>query len=283
MPTPVAVRLLGWAQAAHPYPVLVVLCLTALIAVLSAPPLSPQRLGLVLAAVLLSQLSIGWSNDYLDREADAFHQPWKPVAAGRVPARGLALTALLAMLGAFTVAASLGLAPLLLLLAGTGAGLAYNLGVKRSRLSWLPYVAGFAALPAFVWTALGSFRAEQLWLYALGTPLVLAAHLANALPDAGADARLGVRSLSVHLGRTGSLRALAACLALSPLLVLATLPWLHYQAAILAVSLAGYGLQLAAAFRLYLQRYSRPRDVAAFRLVAASAVFLACGWLGALA
>src|SRR5690606_37823264 len=78
----------GWAGAAHPYPLSMVLLLTALIAFASAAgtPDAP-RLALLLSAMLFSQLAIGWSNDYLDRAVDALHQPWKPVPSGLVPER----------------------------------------------------------------------------------------------------------------------------------------------------------------------------------------------------
>src|SRR5690606_6752040 len=119
------------------------------------------------------------SNDYLDREVDAVYQPDKPIPAGIVNPKRMPRaigTALGFSLGLGWV---LGLAPLALLIAGTASGLAYNLGIKATRLSPLPYIVAFAVLPPFVWSALDAYRESYLSLYAVGAPLALAAHLAN--------------------------------------------------------------------------------------------------------
>jgi 4-hydroxybenzoate polyprenyltransferase len=85
------------------------------------------------------------------------------------------------------------------------AGLSYNLWLKGTHWSALPYVAGFALLPAFVWIALDSYRNDLLALYAVALPLTVAAHVANTLPDIETDQASGRRSLTVTLGRSRSL------------------------------------------------------------------------------
>ncbi|HMD10739.1 MAG TPA: hypothetical protein VKG90_00270, partial [Marmoricola sp.] len=71
-------------RAAHPVPALAVTVLAGLLAV--AIDLPPERTALVVAAVLTGQLSIGWSNDLLDRERDrAVGRGDKPLATGALP------------------------------------------------------------------------------------------------------------------------------------------------------------------------------------------------------
>ena len=64
---------------------------------------------LVTAAVFTGQLSIGWSNDYLDAERDrAVHRSDKPVAAGAVAPRAAVTAAVIALI--LTLALSAGVA-----------------------------------------------------------------------------------------------------------------------------------------------------------------------------
>ena len=67
--------------AAHGGPALAVTALSAALAL--GTGLGPGRAGLVVAAVLTSQLSIGWSNDLLDLERDrAVGRTDKPLVGG---------------------------------------------------------------------------------------------------------------------------------------------------------------------------------------------------------
>ncbi len=276
-------RARGLFEASHPFPIAAVLALTALVGLAStggAPDAS--RFGLMLVAMLCSQLTIGWSNDYLDRGADAVYQPSKPLPSGRVSARLLLFATALALVSAVAAGSPLGGAPLVLLAAGTAGGLAYNLGLKATPLSWLPYVVALALLPPFVWKALDAFDSAFLWLYAFGLPLVIAAHVANTLPDLESDAVGGRGGITVVLGRGAALRLLAACLAAPPLAVLLTTAWLRYDDALLAGVLAVYALAVVLAALAYRGRRGRVSDVIAFRCVVAAAVVLAAGWLAAL-
>ena len=277
----------GWLSAAHPFPLTLVLALTALIGVASADG-KPDAgwLALALVGMALSQLAIGWSNDYLDRETDAIHQPWKPLPAGLVEARRVPLAVGVVLAGSLAAGAPLGLTPLLLLIAGTVCGLAYNLGLKDTRLSALPFVVALALLPAFVWTALDVYRHDFLLLYAIGSPLALAAHIANALPDIETDAAAGRRGLAVVLGRRWSLALIEACM-LAPLVVFSTtLPGREYDVKlpgtqsflIVWVVMAYVVFGLFIAYR-YASDSSREADVWGFRLVGLASVLLAVGWL----
>jgi len=197
---------LALARACHPGPTVAVTGLTALLARPAGHTLAGG--ALVIAAVLTGQLSIGWSNDLIDARRDrAVGRTDKPVAGGELSeslvrvAIGFALVA--------CVALSLALGPqagAVHLLAGVALGWAYNLGLKATLASPLPYAVAFAALPAVVWLARPgdrwwSARAwPPLWVMVAGGVLGVGLHLLNALPDLVDDAATGVRGLPHALG-----------------------------------------------------------------------------------
>jgi 4-hydroxybenzoate polyprenyltransferase len=273
----------GWLGAAHPFPLAMVVLLTALIGVASTGG-SPGigRLALVLLAMLASQLAIGWSNDYLDREADALHQPAKPVPAGLVDARLLPPAIGVALAVCALAGVLLGGWALLLLALGTACGLGYNLGLKRSRYSAATFVVAFSVLPMFVWTALDAFEPEFLALYATCLTLPVAAHVANVLPDLETDRAQRRRTIAVALGRSRAIGLTLGC-QLAPLVLTAiSLVWLDYDLAVLGPAVAVYAALTAVAAALYAFGQSRDAGVWAFRCLALAAVVFATGWLAAI-
>jgi 4-hydroxybenzoate polyprenyltransferase len=197
-----------------------------------------------------------------------------------IAANWLPRASVLAALGSFALGAVLGPEPLVLLVAGTGAGLAYDLFLKNTGLSWLPFVIAFAVLPPYVWSALDVFRDDFLWLYFVASPLTLAVHVANTLPDIESDASAGRRSVAVALGRRRALWLLSAALAAPVALLAVTLPWVEHESTLLGATLTGYGALLAGAAIAY-SRLGRSTDVWAFRCVVVAAVLFASGWLAA--
>ena len=216
----------GWlpalVRACHPEPTVVV---TALVTALAAAAgRTTAGCLLVAGAVLTGQLSVGWCNDRADLERDvAAGRRDKPLAAGALAPRtvGLAAGAALALCVPLSLAAGAlaGAAHLF----GVGAAWAYNLGLKRTPLSWLPYALGFALLPAFVTLGLPGRPWPPGWLVGAGALLGVGAHLTNVLPDIESDLVAGVRGLPQRLGRGWS-RALAATLLLGAAVVLALGP-----------------------------------------------------------
>ncbi|MGW7200448.1 UbiA family prenyltransferase [Streptomyces chryseus] len=157
--------------------------------------------ALVAAAVLAGQLSVGWSNDAVDAARDAAAgRRGKPVVAGTVGVTAVRLAAVVAL--ALCVPLSLACGPLAgtVHLAGVAAGWAYNLGLKATAMSWLPYAAGFAALPAFVSLGLPGRSWPPWWTVAAAALLGVGAHLADVLPDIGDDLASGVRGWPQRLG-----------------------------------------------------------------------------------
>jgi 4-hydroxybenzoate polyprenyltransferase len=159
--------------------------------------------GRVAAAVATGQLAIGWANDAVDADRDAAAgRADKPVAAGRLRRGTVAGAAVAATAAAVPLSLAAGRAPGLLHLGGLSCGLAYDLGLKSTLASPVPYLAFFGALPAVAAGAAG--RRPSLLLSAIGGVLGLAGHLANTVPDAAADAATGVRGLPQRLGPRAS-------------------------------------------------------------------------------
>ena len=78
------------------------------------------------------------------------------------------------------------------------AGWAYNLGLKATVWSWVPYAVAFGGLPVFV--ALAGSTTPPWWWPVGGALLGVGAHLLNVLPDLDDDAATGVRGLPHRLG-----------------------------------------------------------------------------------
>lgn len=189
------------AQAAHPGPTVAVTALTMLYAI--GVGHSPARVALLTAAILTGQLSIGWSNDVLDAARDqAVRRLDKPIATGSLPRRivlvALAMTLAICTITSLACGWRAGLTHLVL---GVGGGWSYNLGLKRTRASWLPYVLAFGSLPAVVTLALPTPMLPSAWVMGATALLGVGAHLVNVLPDLEQDAVTGVRGLPQRLGR----------------------------------------------------------------------------------
>ncbi|MFI1968554.1 hypothetical protein BLA24_05730 [Streptomyces cinnamoneus] len=186
-------------QACHPGPVVAVTALATALAVAAGQ--SGQRCAWASGAVLAGQLSVGWCNDAFDARRDTgAGRRGKPVAAGRVSVPvvwGAAITALL-----LCVPLSLAYGPLAgaVHLTGVAAGWTYNLRLKATTFSWLPYAVGFASLPAFVALGLPGRPWPAWWALVAGALLGVGAHLADALPDIPRDLEAGVRGLPQRLG-----------------------------------------------------------------------------------
>jgi protoheme IX farnesyltransferase len=174
----------------------------------------------VAATVAASQLAVGWHNDWLDAERDAFAgRRDKPVAAGYVSRRVVGISALVAAMGMVALAFLSGFPAALVGIVGMFSALAYNWPLKFTILSVLPYIISFAALPAFIVLGLPEAPTPPLWLLGGGAALGVGAHFANVIPDLDADARTGIQGLPHRLGATWSTVASAVFLAVASALL----------------------------------------------------------------
>ena len=217
-PAPAAPRAAGLVQAAHPAPAVVVATVAALLAVAAGLPAATTVV--LTLAVFSGHLTIGWANDLLDAGRDrTVGRADKPLATGRVSTgavvRALAVAGLVCVVLAFAAGWRSGL---VLLVLGIASGQAYNLGLKRTALSWLPYAVTFGTLPAVVTLAAPVPAWPPWWMLAAGAALGVGAHLLNALPDLADDLHTGVRGLPHRLGERTARPLAAGLLVLASLL-----------------------------------------------------------------
>ncbi|HET6918386.1 MAG TPA: UbiA family prenyltransferase [Jiangellaceae bacterium] len=204
-------------MACHPLPAAAVTTLTTVLA--AAAGVGGPLLWLLAAAVLSGQLCVGWVNDFLDRDRDrAVGRHDKPLATGVLRPRTVARAAAAAGAACLPLSLSLGVAAGVCHLVAVVAALGYDLGLKRTVWSWLPYAVAFGLLPVVVWLVSPDGGLPPAWLVAAGSLLGVGAHGANVLPDYERDRSTEVMGLPQRLGlpmlRLATAGALLAALAL---------------------------------------------------------------------
>src|SRR5665811_979437 len=192
------------ALSCHPTPSVAVTAISAGLVALADLPIG--RGALVTGTVFTGQLSIGWSNDYLDAERDrAVLRSDKPVATGAVEPRVAGIAAVVALVLTLALSAALGWPGGAAAMATVACAWAYNLGLKATVLSWLPYAIAFGMLPAVATLSALPPRWPAAWTLTAGGLLGVAAHLANVLPDLGDDVATGIRGpVATSSPRSGS-------------------------------------------------------------------------------
>jgi 4-hydroxybenzoate polyprenyltransferase len=181
------------------------MAVTTVVALLAASTdLETSAAILVTAGVLAGQLTIGWGNDLVDASRDhAVGRTDKPLATGEVSralvARCLVVAAVLCVVLSLLAGWRSGLVHLCV---GVASGHAYNLRLKATPWSWLPYALAFGTLPAVVTLAGDTPKWAPSWMLGTAAALGVGAHFLNTLPDLDDDATTGVRGLPHRLGAT---------------------------------------------------------------------------------
>jgi 4-hydroxybenzoate polyprenyltransferase len=260
---------------AHPGPSLLVTVVLVAIAGLAGHRVPDGILVLQLVGAMLPvQFCIGVINDVADLEADAVAKPHKPLVRGvvrRSTATGAGIVLGVIGLG---VAATINLATLGLDALALGAGLAYDLGLRRTPLSWVPWWGGMAVLPLEGYASVGAVPSKLLVVVPLSGLLAIGLHFANALPDIEGDRLAGRRILPVLAGAGGSRWAGPAALAAAGVLAVALAGPLGQAGVMFFGGLAVLGVGVGA---VAITRSARPFPV----LAVATAVF-AVTWLASL-
>ncbi|MFD6985626.1 UbiA family prenyltransferase [Streptomyces sp. NPDC059956] len=213
------VGFLGVLKASHPVPGAAVTLLTALLA--AAFGLGPVAGTTAVAAVAAGQLSIGWCNDRLDMRRDvAAGRLDKPLATGEARPGAVTAAACAALLACVPLSLACGARAGWVHIGCVAAAWSYNLWLKRTPASWLPYAVAFGLLPVFLTLTLTltspsaspspSAGWPPVWLTAAAALLGTSAHFANALPDIDEDIAGGVLGLPQRLGRRASIATATA-------------------------------------------------------------------------
>lgn len=259
----------------HPGPSLLVTATFVALAGLALGRAPDLWLAVRLVLVMLPiQFAIGVANDVADVDADAAAKRYKPIPRGLI-ARGAA-AALASGLAAVGLAFAATVNPPTLALAAGGltAGLLYDVGLRTTQLSLLPWWGGLSLLPLAAYASAGRLTPKLLVLLPLSLLAAAALHCANALPDVENDRAAGRRSLPVLLGVRGSRAvaigglAVAGCLALALYVPLGQSGvWVPATAGVLAACLV---------------TVSATRMVRAFPLLAVGTAIFSVAWLASL-
>jgi len=192
------------------------------------------------AIMLLVQFSISALNEWADADLDRRARRRRPIPLGLL-SRGAALSvAVVCAVGAFLLCVLSDLGPFALLLVGVGtaSGWAYDLWLKATPLSFVPFAIGFPLMPFWIGVLAGRPLTSLLILFLGGSPLATAIHLADAIPDRDRDREAGLRTLAVALGRPRAELAAAGLLLIGALVSIVLL-LRHGQPSIAALFLMG--------------------------------------------
>ncbi len=240
--------------SSHPGPTATVTTLAVVLGI--GTGLAAWRVVVLGLAVLAGQLSIGFSNDWIDAGRDrAVHRTDKPVARGDVSVATVRTAAWVTAAATVPLSFVLGWRSALAHLVLVASGWAYNAVFKRTAASVLPFVLSFGLLPAVVTLASQPPAATAWWALAVGGVFGVAIHFTNVLPDLDDDATTGIDGLPNRLGRVVSgvvavvsLAVAAALVAFGPVLVgAATGPSaLGVAALVVCLTIAAVGIVLVA-------------------------------------
>jgi 4-hydroxybenzoate polyprenyltransferase len=203
------------------------------------------RLWLIAVVMLSAQFSISALNDWADAGLDAAAGRPRPIPRGLVSRQSAMIAAV--VFGVLAVAGLLAAGPggagILLVAIGLTSGWLYDLVLKSTPWSFLPFAVAFPLLAVWVGVVAGRPLMALLPFFAIGAPLGVAIHLADSMSDLDSDAASGLGSLAVRLGRGRSTALMQGTLLLASLLVVKSFVYQLPFAILLGVtSLVGAGL-----------------------------------------
>ena len=235
------------------------------------------RLGV---SMTLLQLGIGTVNDVVDAPFDAGRKPHKPIPSGSVDpaaARAVAVACFVAGIG---LAATVSVPVAVLAVVVVAIGLSYDLRLKGTAWSWLPFAVGIPILPVYGWLgATGGLPASFALLVPAAVVAGAALAVGNSLVDVERDVAAGRTSVAA---RVGPRRAAIIAVALFVLVALAAgVSVVAFGGGVVAaLATAGAGLvPVVAAAAAAGPRSPRRREIA-WRVEAIGTGLLAIAWIG---
>jgi 4-hydroxybenzoate polyprenyltransferase len=275
-------RALTAARVIHPFPSALNVVATVVLATIANDGLpSTSVLVRLAAAMFCVQAAIGATNDYYDRDLDALTKPRKPIVRGAIdPGATLRLAVVFAVV-AGVLTATFGPLSIAAGAAGLAAGLAYDVRLKRTVLSALPFMIALPALPFWVCLSLGRFTSDLWWLLPFAPLAGLAVHLSNTLPDLDSDARAGVRGLAHTIGLRASIALAWGSFGTAIALALFLGLWLDYRWPVFLPGACVSALLLLLAIAAYARRPDSASLQIGFGLIGIATAALASSWLAA--
>jgi 4-hydroxybenzoate polyprenyltransferase len=195
-------KIRGFILATHFGPTVLVVTISFLLA---KTQFSTKHSLEIAIAILAGQCVVGWSNDLIDFPLDlAAKRMKKPLVAGSItpgmlkPAIAIALT--LAMI--FSYLGPLGFKGTAIHALGLISATLYNVKLKRTWISALPYFFSFAAMPWAIY--ISAEKHPPLWLWMGFALFACAFHFLNVMKDLTIDIEQCVLGLPQRMGRTRS-------------------------------------------------------------------------------
>jgi 4-hydroxybenzoate polyprenyltransferase len=204
-------------RTAHFGPTLIVTTITFVLALSQFSPIEALRVAI---AIFAGQLVVGWSNDLIDAPLDiAAQRRKKPIVSKEINPEQLKKSILVALFAALLLSLSspLGLTGTAIHFLGILSATFYNLKLKSTILSPIPYIVSFGALPWAIYLPVGN--QPPLWLFIDFMLIAVAFHFFNVLKDFQWDINQGVLGLPQRLGRNVS-SIVSISLVISAVLVL---------------------------------------------------------------
>ena len=190
-------------RAAHFGPTLIVTTITFVLALSQFSIIEALRVAL---AIFAGQLVVGWSNDLVDAPLDiAAQRTKKPIVGKEIDPDQLRKSIIFALFAALLLSliSPLGLIGTLIHFLVILSATLYNLKLKSTILSPLPYIVSFGALPWAIYLPTGN--QPPLWLFIDFMLISVAFHFFNVLKDFQWDINQGVLGLPQRFGRKPSL------------------------------------------------------------------------------
>jgi len=193
----------GLVRATHFGPTVLVVTISFFLSRMQYQSVDSLRIAI---AILAGQCVVGWTNELVDYSLDASAgRSKKPLVGGLVTTNQLRIAISIALFIALLLSliSPLGvigtLVHALLLLSAT----MYNLYLKKTVFSVLPYVISFGGLPWAVYLSAG--KNPPIWLVLGFIFFSSSFHFLNVLKDLETDVAQGVLGLPQRVGRVGSL------------------------------------------------------------------------------
>jgi 4-hydroxybenzoate polyprenyltransferase len=243
--------------------------------------LQTGRLGLLAGLLATNQYAAGALNDAVDveRDVDAGRAADKPIPSGAISRRAVVALAVASGLASLGFGLALGPATFGLAVVALACAWGYDLWLKGTAFSVLPFALAVPLVPLFGYGAAGRFPPVLWWAWPIGALAAVAVHLADSLPDVESDRLAGVNGLAPRIGvRAAAALVVAAYLVAGAIALISGVAAGDGRIVVLGAALAGVlGLAALLAGAAGGQRRRR----VAYRLLLAGLVALAVGWAGA--
>lgn len=200
-------ELLGLIKAAHFGPTVLVVTISILLSLTNFTPSESFQIGL---AILFGQFVVGWTNDLVDYQLDlGANRVSKPLVAKTITESFLrnSIFFALALAFIFSLLSPFGLIGTALHFLGILSATSYNLRLKSTALSPLPYLISFGGMPWAIYLSNGN--TPPLWLWLALALFANAFHFLNVLKDLQWDIEQNVLGLPQRLGRNKSVAVAA--------------------------------------------------------------------------